>query len=173
MLSPNVPLRRLTADDALHRKSPTSPSSSPFHTKSTRLHDPATEAVYSFRLLEALRQGDHKALRPFLTKAAQTPKGHAVQELTSPLHIAMRCAELSTVQLCLEYKDLDINAVEALHGNTPLHLAASLGRPDIVQLLLAQPAIDDTKRNKEGKEPMDVVKTPEVAQLIQGKCVTY
>lgn len=129
-----------------------------------------TEAVYSFRLLEALRQGDTKALKPFLAKAEASQKGASVKELTSPLHIAVRCAESSTVAFCLEQSKLDVNAVESQNGNTPLHIASNLGRLEVVQLLLTSPHIDDTKRNKDGKEPLEVAKTPEVAQLIQGKC---
>ncbi|PWN21546.1 hypothetical protein BCV69DRAFT_282264 [Microstroma glucosiphilum] len=125
------------------------------------------EAVYSFRLLEALRQGDAKTLRPFLSKAPTTPKGTPVNELTSPLHIAVRCAEYATVQLCLEYKDLDINATEAHHGNTALHIASSLGRADVTQLLLSREGIDDTKRNKDGKDPADLAHSPQIAQLFQ------
>lgn len=52
---------------------------------------PVTEAVYSFRLLEALRSGDEASLRPFLKRDAQ--KRGPVRELTSPLHLAVRCAE--------------------------------------------------------------------------------
>lgn len=128
-----------------------------------------TEAVYSFRLLEALRQGDRKTLAPMLAKAEQTTKGTPVKELTSPLHIAVRCAERSTIAYCLEHKKLDVNAVETQHGNTPLHIAMSLGRGDVVQLLLEHPGIDDTKRNKDGREPLEMAKTPEVAQLVQGE----
>lgn len=128
------------------------------------------EAVYSFRLLEALRRGDHKALRLFLAKAETDSKDQPVNELSSLLHMAVRCAEYQTVQFCLEQSKLDINAAESQNGNTPLHIAASLGRSDVVQLLLSIPSIDDTKRNTEGKEPLEVAKVPEVAQLIQGQC---
>ncbi|CAO1617318.1 unnamed protein product [Sympodiomycopsis kandeliae] len=123
------------------------------------------DAVYSFRLLEALRSGDQKLLHPFLSKAVLA-KG-PVNELTSPLHIAVRCAEYNTIQLCLDYRNIEVNTTEAQNGNTPLHIAASLGRADVVQLLLSNRDIDDTKRNKDGKEPLEVAHTPDIAQLIQ------
>ncbi|CAO1630242.1 unnamed protein product [Parajaminaea phylloscopi] len=125
------------------------------------------EAVYSFRLLEALRQGDHKTLRPFLSKAESVPKEAPVKELSSLLHVAVRCAEYPTLQFCLDHAKLDINASDEQNGNTPLHLAASLGRSDVVELLLSCPSIDDTKRNRDGKEPLECAQTPQVAQLIQ------
>lgn len=71
------------------------------------------------------------------------------------------------MELCLDYKNIDVNAVEMQNGNTPLHLAALLGRSDVVQLLLSQKEIDDTKRNKAGKEALEVAQTPEIAQFIQ------
>lgn len=52
---------------------------------------PVTEAVYSFRLLEALRKGDEASIGPFLQKDGL--KKGPVRELTSPLHLAVRCAE--------------------------------------------------------------------------------
>lgn len=159
--------------------------------RTTRLlHSP--EAVYSFRLLEALRQGefearqsscsitsasnvrfislflagDAKTLQPLLSKLP--PQKGPINELISPLHMAARCAEYPTVQLVLSHKTLDINAPEAQQGWTPLHIAASLDRANVVQLLLEQPGINDMKRDKDGKEPLEV-SSPEVAQVIQGE----
>jgi ankyrin repeat protein len=53
-------------------------------------------------------------------------------------------------------------------GTTPLHLAASLGRIDIVNLLLDQPDIDDTLRDSNGKTCKDVAKGKEVIQILHG-----
>ncbi|CEH16313.1 Oxysterol-binding protein [Ceraceosorus bombacis] len=123
------------------------------------------ETVYSFRLLEALRSGNQTELHPFLTKGAA--RGAAVKELTSPLHLAVRCAEYPTIELCLEYKSATLNAKDSINGNTPLHLASSVGRADVVQLFLDQDDVDDTITNNEGKEPMSVAKTLEIAQIFQ------
>ncbi|EPQ29271.1 uncharacterized protein PFL1_03026 [Pseudozyma flocculosa PF-1] len=123
------------------------------------------DAVYSVKLLEALRKGDRAALHPFLSAAK--PEGGKHYENTSPLHLAVRCAETSVVELCLDYKSVNVNAIENQHGNTALHLASAAGRDDVVELLLRQEDIDDTKRNFQAKDPLDVAKTPETAQLIQ------
>jgi ankyrin repeat protein len=53
-------------------------------------------------------------------------------------------------------------------GTTPLHLAASLGRADIVAVLLDQAGIDDTLRDNNGKTCKDVAKVKEVIQILQG-----
>lgn len=74
-----------------------------------------------------------------------------------------------TIELCLEYKTVDVNAQEAHSGNTALHLASSIGRADVVNLLLNQDDIDDTRRNSEGKDAFDVASSPAIAQVIQGK----
>jgi len=71
--------------------------------------------------------------------------------------------------MILQNKDVDVNLVESQNGNTPLHLAAITGRSDVVQYLLSVKNIDDTIRNVEGLDPMEVSKTPEIAQIFQGE----
>lgn len=54
-------------------------------------------------------------------------------------------------------------------GTTALHLAASLGRIDIVSLLLDQEAIDDSLLDANGKSCTDVAKGREVVRVIEGE----
>ena len=124
------------------------------------------EAVYSFKLLEALRKGDQQALIPLLQQTHKNDT-HLAKESTSPLHLAVRCADFNIISFLLHYKTIDLNAAEAQHGNTALHIAASSGRDDVVQLLLEQEDIDDSKRNHDGKDALGVAKTHEIAQQIQ------
>ncbi len=92
-----------------------------------------------------MRKGDQQALIPLL----QTPHKNALaKENTSPLHLAVRCADFNIISFLLQYKTIDLNAVEAQHGNTALHIASSSGRDDVVQLLLDQPDMDDSKPNR-------------------------
>lgn len=123
------------------------------------------EALDSFRLLEALRNGDEKGLDTYL-KSPHPSSGH-LKELTSPLHLAVRCAEFSTIKFVIASKSVDINAVEAQYGNTALHLASATGRIDVVDLFLSHPQVNDTIRNNDGCDPMDVAQTIEVAKLFQ------
>ena len=53
-------------------------------------------------------------------------------------------------------------------GTTPLHLAASIGRADIVALLLEQDGIDDTAKDVNGKTCKDVARSREVRDVIRG-----
>jgi oxysterol-binding protein 1 len=48
-------------------------------------------------------------------------------------------------------------AAKNRQGNTALHLAASQGRDDVVDLLLQQPDIDDSIVNHEGKQVVDLL----------------
>ena len=53
-------------------------------------------------------------------------------------------------------------------GTTPLHLAASLGRVDIVNLLLEQDTVDDGLRDANRKTCRDVARSKDVAKAIDG-----
>ncbi len=53
-------------------------------------------------------------------------------------------------------------------GTTALHLAASIGRADVVNLLLEQEDIDDTLRDSHGRTCRDVARGKEVQKIIRG-----
>jgi ankyrin repeat protein len=123
------------------------------------------ETLGSFRLLEALRNGDQTAIKAHLS--ASQHANDALKELTSPLHLAVRCAEFETIKFILSCPEVDLNAVETQNGNSALHLASSFGRIDVVELFLVQKHIDDTIRNKEGRSAMDVADTIDIVKLFQ------
>lgn len=108
---------------------------------------------------------------------------------TTALHLAVRCAKCTrlflsglgwgadlvggpvdpTVELVLQSCPFMLNAQDA-RGATPLHIAASLNRMDVVSLFLAQEDIDDSIKNVEGKTCADAGGGSEVAGLISGTC---
>ena len=55
------------------------------------------------------------------------------------------------VEHVLSQGKIDLSAKNRL-GNTALHLAALQGRDDVVDLLLAEPEIDDSIVNQDGKQ---------------------
>lgn len=78
---------------------------------------------------------------------------------------------VATVQLLLSHRSISPNGIHPPgSGTTPLHLAASLGRADVVNLLLEQEGIDDSLRDRLGKTCRDVARGKEVTRTIDGTC---
>lgn len=74
-----------------------------------------------------------------------------------------------TIQILLQHRIISVNAVYPLESKTTaLHLAASLGRTDVVSLLLDQEGIDDTLRDANGHTALEVARSKEVQTVIQG-----
>ena len=133
----------------------------------------------TLRIIEALRNhGDGKAsnsdlpnvlakLRPAKPIAAST-NGQDAEPLPAPtpLQLAVKCARVSAIPIVLSARPSELNARDPA-GQTALHLACALSRPDIVAVLLAQPSIDDMIRDLDGKTCLEACKGPDTAQLIQ------
>ncbi|KAF8344941.1 Oxysterol-binding protein-domain-containing protein [Amanita rubescens] len=89
-------------------------------------------------------------IHPFLaeigkdsTRPSDAPA--ALNTAAAAVHLAIRCASAQTVALLLSHRAIDPNGLHPPgSGTSPLHLAASLGRTDVVTLLLDQPDIDDS-----------------------------
>ena len=76
-----------------------------------------------------------------------------------------------TVALLLSHRAISPNGVHPPgSGTTPLHLAAALGRVDIVNLLLEQDSINDTLRDAQGRSVKDVARGKDVVRALQGPC---
>ena len=76
---------------------------------------------------------------------------------------------MDIVQMMMSHRAISPNAVYPLGSKmTPLHLASSLGRVDVVELLLEQSDVDDTLRDEKGRTCKEVARSKEVQQVIQG-----
>lgn len=76
---------------------------------------------------------------------------------------------VQTVALLLAHRAISPNGIHPPgSGTTPLHLAASLGRLDIVNLLLEQEFIDDSLRDIHGKTCREVARGKDVIRAIDG-----
>ena len=118
------------------------------------------QSVKEFKVFEALRAGE----RGDVLKAARE---NAELDGTTVLHLAIQCAEPSTVELLLSTGAVtNINAQDR-DGNTPLHLASMLGRSSLVQPLLAQRGVDSSVLNYDGKSAMELARNPGVFQQLQ------
>src|SRR5271170_6708229 len=99
---------------------------------------------------EALRNYNVPQKRPSSEKVRVSST--QTSDLSTPLHLAVQCAQTSMVEYILsKHNKLDL-AAKNRAGNTVLHLAASQGRDDVVDLLLQQPDIDDSLLNHDGKQ---------------------
>ncbi|KAG1835395.1 Oxysterol-binding protein-domain-containing protein [Suillus subalutaceus] len=136
------------------------------------LRSDTTEPLHQLKLLSALRSGDPALIHPFLAEIGKERRKSVDGDINTgaaALHLAIRCASVDTVQLLLCHRAISPNGVHPPgSGTTPLHLAAFLGRADIVGVLLDQAGIDDTLRDNNGKTCKDVAKVKEVIQILQG-----
>jgi len=88
-------------------------------------------------------------------------------QLGNSLSTIVRLAQ--TVALLLGHRAISPNGVHPPgSGTTPLHLAASLGRVDIVNLLLEQDTVDDSLRDANRKTCRDVARSKDVVKAIDG-----
>ncbi|KAK2745183.1 hypothetical protein FQN55_006307 [Onygenales sp. PD_40] len=125
------------------------------------------QSVRTFRLFETLRSGDTTAISKAIKECGDPQTQGSAALGTSILHLAIQCAEPQVVEYVLSSSaDLDINARDR-DGNTPLHLAAQLGRVPIVRDLLDRPTINDAATNYHGQTPLDLARTPEIFQQLQ------
>lgn len=125
------------------------------------------QSVRTFRLFETLRSGDTNAILKAI-KESQDQHGVGVAASgTTILHLAIQCADPQVVEYVMSNSTPhEINARDR-EGNTPLHLAAQLGRDSIVRQLLERPNIDDSIPNYRGQTALELARTPEIFQQLQ------
>jgi len=140
-----------------------------------------------------MHSGDPALIHPFLTeigkdrRASLESSAEGIDTAAAALHLAIHCASsklsyitpkpfalliiivVSTIQMLLSHRAISPNGIHPPGmGTTPLHLAASLGRADVVSLLLEQENIDDTIRDAQGRTCRDVARGKQVIKLIDG-----
>ena len=129
----------------------------------------STDAVFSVKLLHALRTGDPALIHPFLAQISREsrPPADGLDPAAAALHLAIRCASTETVRLLLSHRAISPNAVHPPgSGTSALHLAASLARADVVGLLLDQPAVDDSLADAHGRTCRDIAASRDVLRTI-------
>ncbi|KAL1719000.1 Oxysterol-binding protein-domain-containing protein [Schizophyllum commune] len=132
-----------------------------------------SEPLYQVKLLAAIRSGDPALIHPFLAEIGKdrrksVDKDGDLDTGAAALHLAVRCASVETVALLLSHRAISPNGIHPPgSGTTPLHLAASLGRADIVNLLLEQENIDDTILDSQGRNCKDVARGKAVVRAIE------
>ncbi|KAF9327581.1 hypothetical protein BGZ91_001406 [Linnemannia elongata] len=144
-----------------------------------------------FKILEALQKGDLNALSTLLPTyragpafpIASTPGGSisSTQSFdimpqanqTTPVHLAVQCATFPVVEYVLNNTpQVDLNARDH-HGSTALHIASSMGRLDVLKLLLSKNEVNDGITDHKGKSALDVASTAEVRVVLKAHRTEY
>ncbi|KIW04782.1 uncharacterized protein PV09_03970 [Verruconis gallopava] len=145
--------------------SSTSSNGNTFPTPAGHVVPSLEQSVRLFRTFEALRSGDTAAIQKAM-RDKDAADGPPV------LHLAIQCAELPVIEFVLSNLSSSSDGVNGINskdqdGNTPLHVAAKLGRSSIVKLLLEQDGINDAIQNYSGQFPIDVAFSPDIFQQLQ------
>ncbi|TPX42136.1 hypothetical protein SeLEV6574_g05746 [Synchytrium endobioticum] len=98
----------------------------------------------------------------------------------SPLHLAVSLSSKPVIDrlvseyCCNNHTGYAIDAAPSdwvnlvnSEGETPVHLAARLGRADVIGTLLTIAAVDETKRDHQGRTPEESAKSLKVLQVLQ------
>ena len=113
-----------------------------------------------------------KTLLPPEQKSTNKTLTVSTSTLVTPLLNAIIAKDLDTIRTTLTEYPEQLNTAYAQNGNTPLHVAALNGYTEIVRLLLAQPGIDKTLKNNDGKTALDLAQEKgltEIAELLNSK----
>ena len=178
-LRPNMPATMSTSGGPSESSSSQQPASP---TSPTVKGGSIEQSVKLFRVFESLRNGDTAAISRAIREQSGSSDSeggrtslslpNARTEGTSILHLAIQCAELPVIEFVLSNatatpdSPIDVNGRDR-DGNTPLHLAATLGRAPVVRLLLDQPGINDAITNYNGQTALDLARTPDIFQQLQ------
>lgn len=130
-------------------------------------------SLLRLKLLDALRSGDNSKVDSLIEELSSTKVTIQTTVLINLketiLHYAVQVAPLATIQHLVQQSDkynLDVNSQDS-DGNTPLHLAAATSRVEVVKYLLSLPNINDTIVNLKKKQPVELCKDLNLAQIMQ------
>jgi len=84
----------------------------------------------------------------------------------TPLLGAIINGDADLVRTALQDHPEHLNTAYAQNGNTPLHVAALNGKTEIVKFLLAQPGIDKTLKNNDGKTAADLAQAKGFTEIV-------
>ncbi|KAF9432986.1 hypothetical protein BGZ76_010030 [Entomortierella beljakovae] len=155
------------------------------------LPQPQDDPMKMFKILEALQKGDLNSLSVLLpsyksgptftlptTPGGTVSSNHSLEAIThgnqaTPVHLAVQCASYQVVEYTINNTPLvDLNARDS-HGSTALHIASSMGRLDVVKLLLSKNDVNDGILDHKGKSAFDVASTAEVRVVLNAHRTEY
>ncbi|QRW19808.1 oxysterol binding protein [Rhizoctonia solani] len=139
---------------------------------------PVNHPLWQVKLLAALRAGDLAQIQSFLidirpphsrkSDIGSINSSGLEEKAATILHFAIRSASCETIQLVLSNKHVSPNMSCSTNvGFTAIHLASSLGRSDILQLLLEQDGADDTLLDSRGRSAIDLAKDQKTRNVLR------
>jgi len=84
----------------------------------------------------------------------------------TPLHIAAKNGRIRRVEHLLMYSNIGVNNADNYFGMTPLHWAALNGHLNVVNLLIKQPGINMTIKDKNGNTAVDLANMSRHFQVV-------
>lgn len=131
--------------------------------------------LFKLKLLDALKSNDITKVDHLYQQYAESESPGVNHLKTLVLHISIKVSSAKMFEqlLASPHYSKYLN-VQDDDGNTPLHVACEVQRGDFIELLLAQPLVNDTILNAENKAPIDVIKNnPQLFNLVQLQRVKY
>ncbi|KAI8907712.1 Oxysterol-binding protein-domain-containing protein [Powellomyces hirtus] len=128
------------------------------------------ESVRHVQLIDALRSHDIAAISDVVQHLPSTAADAPIPAYGSPLHLAIALCPTPVIQnLVSAFPALATtwaNTQSPKDGETALHLASKLGRPDIIEVLFKIKGIKDSLRDGRGRTAEQVASSERVRQLI-------
>ncbi|TIB39424.1 hypothetical protein E3P86_01126 [Wallemia ichthyophaga] len=122
------------------------------------------DPMKTFNLLKYFQSNDTDAISQLLHSDSSDSKDSS-NSTQGILLLAVKAANPSTIQQIISFNGIDVNETDP-DGNTPLHIASSLGRSDVVELLINSPSINDSIRNNHSRSAIQVCKSDACALII-------
>ncbi|KAL2911287.1 hypothetical protein HK105_209244 [Polyrhizophydium stewartii] len=159
---------------------PTQPLALPVQQQSAAKERQLDDSVRHLQLVNALgtNNADQVLAAILRLTSSPPPAGAPPPSYGSPLHLVISLCSRPVVDavvaaFCMPGSDaatrgnslLWINARNSPDRETPLHIAARLGRADVVALLFRVPNVDDTLRAASGRTAEELAKSDRVAEV--------
>ncbi|WWC91583.1 uncharacterized protein L201_006529 [Kwoniella dendrophila CBS 6074] len=168
-----IPTRQVTADMRTSTSTSRLPTSASSSTLLSQASGASANALYNFRLLSALRSDNAAEVQPFLdelTPSARSAEGQDdLEKAGRLLGMAVRVASVPIINQILQSPSIPDPNLPVNPGSqtTPLHIAAEIGRAEVVERLLNDPRINDTIRDEQGRTALECAGHSEIAHLIE------
>ncbi|GMM51367.1 hypothetical protein DASB73_023250 [Starmerella bacillaris] len=132
-------------------------------------------ASFEERIIGAVRSNNNDILVELLADKSDEDKAKIINTTTDPvgrtlLHLASLYGNYDVLYSLLDQDNVEIDPLDRLEGNTPLHFAVKFSAGDepvgkeVVNLLIECGA-DVNIKNKAGKKPIDIARASKLSEI--------